>query len=396
MRRSKNILISLLIIAVMVWTATDSRAFGQATASSSDRFVLIRRDLSQQDVRQITLDHQKLHFVDARTNERPTISLDECIALLRPGANVREPAGGSIRLADGQVLPGETLSNADPDSGAIVWNHAWLGRMEIPLEAVSSVTFAAGTLPPPPGVGDVILYTNGDRESGLITQFGDPIVIEVDGTNGPTEMAIPADRVAAVTLVSQPRPRTGTRVWFADGTIIDVNRLLVADDGYARVEAVPAGNTTLQAQRPLKDILAVFFRSDALVPLASLDPLSIDGPATRFTIPRPVTLDANAVADLSSLEFRGPLSVRYQLPGDKSRFAAAAELPDDARTFGDCELIIECEGREVFSAHLNGASPVAAINVPLDGRELVIHLRQGRHGSIQDRVVLHRAMFLVQ
>lgn len=395
MTRLMNKLIPMLCVAAAACAALDHSALAQSS-SNDDRFVLIRSDLSQLEVRKITIEHQQLHYGDARSGEWMTAPLDECIALLRVGARVSRPSGGSVRLADGQVLPGETLSNADPDLDAIVWNHAWLGRMEIPLDAVRSVSFTADTLPPPAGVGDVVLYTNGDRQSGLIVQFGDPIVLEIENPAGTSELSIPADRVAAVTLVSQPRPRTGTRIWFADGTIVDVKRLLVAADGYARIESVPAGNTQLQAQRLLRDVVAVFFRADALVPLASLDPVSIDGPSSRFAIPRPVTLDANAVADLSSLEFRGPLSVRYALPAKRCRFAATAELPTDARTWGDCELILECNGREVFRAHLSAANPTAAINVMLDGGEMTLRLLQAKHGSIQDRVVLHRAMFLQQ
>jgi hypothetical protein len=130
------------------------------------------------------------------------------------------------------------------------------------------------------------------------------------------------------------------------------------------------------------------------VPLASLTPTRIEGPVTRYVMPKPWLLDADAALGLSSIEYSGPLIVRYALPAGCERFVAEAELPRDARAWGDCELIVRSDDEEVFRARLNGAAPSATVNVPLKGRELTIEVTTGAHGAIQDVIRLHGPMLL--
>ena len=47
-------------------------------------------------------------------------------------------------------------------------------------------------------------------------------------------------------------------------------------------------------------------------------------------------------------------------------------------------------------ARLNAKEPRAVVNVPLRGSELSIEFTQGANGPLQDRVVLTRAMLLVE
>jgi hypothetical protein len=70
-------------------------------------------------------------------------------------------------------------------------------------------------------------------------------------------------------------------------------------------------------------------------------------------------------------------------------------VPESARLWGDFELIVRDDDREVHRSHLNAATPTVSINVALTGSELTIELTQGEHGPILDRLVLARAMLLV-
>lgn len=379
-------------VAALAVLAPAMIAAAQST-STDDRFLLVRDDLTQIPVQVGSLDQQKLHYLDAGRGWR-SIPISECLALLRPDASTVRPMDGAVYLSDGQLLPGAAISNADPNRNALAWDHIWVGRMELPLGAIASVTFGPHIQPPPTGVGDVVLLTNGDQLTGLVIELGDPVVFDPQYDGESDELTIPAERVAAVSLVTQSRLPEGQRVWFADGTIINARRLLIGDDSHVRLAANPAGNSLHEAERPLSEVVAVLFRCGALVPLASIEPASIDGPPDRFTIPPPVRTQPAAVADLSPIEIRGPLTLRYILPTGVTRFAASAMLPVDARTWGDFELVIECDGVEIVREHFDADNATASINTELNGREFTIRLLPGERGPIQDRLVLSQAMFL--
>jgi len=385
----------LLVLGPGLTAATLAPAATQsASQTPDDRFLLIGNDLSRASVRLGSLDRQKLHYMDPGRGWR-SAAVQQCVALVRPDARRHSPDNGYVKLADGQLLPGAALSNAEPDREALVWNHPWIGRMVLPLDAIASVVFDTGAQPPEARASDVVLLANGDTLDGFIVELGDPVVIEVESPDGPSMVTLPAERVAALTLVTPQRTSNRQRVWFEDGTIVDVQRLLVGDDGYARLWPTPAGDTILQAERPLRTVLGIFFDASAMTPLATLRPESITGPETRYTIPAPRMLDARAVGHLSPIEYRGPLTARYMLPEGATRFAAVAELPEQSRAWGDFELVIECAGRELFREHLTPGRPTASINVPITGRDFAITLNAAAHGPIQDRLVLRQAMFLV-
>ena len=96
------------------------------------------------------------------------------------------------------------------------------------------------------------------------------------------------------------------------------------------------------------------------------------------------------------LRYRGPLAAHYVLPRGATYFGAEARLPEPARAWGDCELSIRDNDREVFTATLNAETPTALIGVRLTGSTLTVEVAEGSGGPIQDRVVLVRAMVLVE
>ncbi len=77
-------------------------------------------------------------------------------------------------------------------------------------------------------------------------------------------------------------------------------------------------------------------------------------------------------------------------------FSGEVRLPVMARQWGDCELVIRDDEREVFWARLNAQSPAATIGINVGGSVLTIEIRQGSAGPIQNHVVLHRGMLLVE
>ena len=403
----------LRALACVVLALSASTARARQTADddrAGDSFLLVTRDFKVQRVQLAAINDQSVVIMQ---DDRGWVTLDlkQCIALLNAAdeAPVR-PARGMVLLADGQRLPGEAVVGAEPAPDTLAWNHPWLGRVDVPFKLIESVLFSPDAVAPAPGNADVVLLANGDKQEGFVTAIGDPVTIEVS-TGGAAAASqalnIPLERVTAITMIAPRQTGKGRRIWFSEGTVLDVHSIAVGDDGYVRLGAgglVGAGMGGAAAVNPaagpqppripLNEVAGVLFDREAMIPLASIALSRVEGPATRYVIPRPVTSDPDAALGLSAIEYSGPIVARYALPAGWQRFVADAELPRDARTWGDCELVVRSDDEEIFRAHLSGATPAASINVPVKGRELTIEVAAGAHGPIQDLVRLHRPMLL--
>jgi len=364
-----------------------------SVAADSGDFLLVRRPLDVQRIKLVAVTDQTLvHLKDDQGFV--TLQLSECIALLNPDAAPLPRSGGVLLLADGQRMPGGPAAGVKPANDALAWNHPWLGRIDVPLKLIASVIIKPGATPPDTGIKDAILFNNGDRQEGIIVGLGDPIAMEVDIEGSSRVIDIPLDRVASVSLIAPKQQLVGKRIWFEEGTVLDVQSVSVGDDQFVKL----AGSTVASGTQPtgvrLSQIAAVLLDSKALLPLADLAPSRIEGPVTRYILPKPALLDSDAPLNLSRIELRGPIVVRYALPVGTARFTAEAVLPASARNWGDCELIVRLDDKVAFTARLNADTPEATINIPVTGRELTIEVAAGARGPIQDRVILTRAMLL--
>jgi hypothetical protein len=298
-------------------------------------------------------------------------------------------------------LPGEPAAAAESvePSAAFGWVHPWLGRVDVAVDDIRQLQMRAGAPVTEPaarsrGRADVVVLHNGDVLEGIVSAVGREVVVDPieAGAEPPTIVAL--DQVITITMVAPRKSPTGRRVWFADGTVLDVASITVGDDGYVRLSGLALVSGTQAPRVGLDEVAAILLDPTAMVPLATLTPTRVEGPATRYVVPKPRVLDVGAPLELSPIEFRGPVVARYTLPVACTRFAASAERPPAARQWGDTELIIRSDDREVFRASLNAASPVASINVPLTGRELTIELGAGARGAIHDQVIVRQAMLL--
>ena len=361
-----------------------------AAAQSDDEFLLISRDLRVEPVRVVQATAGQLAYIDAN-GERQVRPIDAVLGLVRPGVSPDAPRPGEVRLVDGQRFPGQPGSGDSELRDALIWMNPWFGELQIPLDDLELVRLSRDAPIPEMRDGDVLLLSNGDRLEGFIERLGDPIEFSV----GEETLRVPLSRVSSIRLVSTPgRPAENVqRIWFRNGVIADVNVVTMNTDGQVQIEPSIASAVGRQVhQRSL--IYGILFHPRDLVPLASLTPSDVDGPPSRYRIPPPTVLDASASLNLSRLELRGPLTVRYAVGDRYLRFAAEAVLPESARQWGDYDIVVRDDDREVFRARLNAERPSVQINVALSGAEMSIELTEGAHGPIQDVVILERAMFL--
>ena len=372
-------------------------AVAPGAIAASGNFMLVRRDVPVQIVEVAEIGEQRL-VVREDGGEWASVSRQRCVALLRLDAVVVPRLQGWLRLADGQRFPGQALSGARVAEGVFVWSQSsWLGRLRVPLERIASVTLSGSATVPSPGEADVLVLANGDRVEGFVTALGDPISLEVpnDLDRGSSVIDLPLGRVAAVRMVTPRQRPTGQRLWFIDGTVVDVQQVTLGDDGFYRLYGVPF------AEEPpdrvaLEAVAAVLFDPDALVAFSSLVPRRVEGPVTRYVVPHPAVLDDHAPLSLSRVEFRGPVTAHYVLPAGAAYFAAEAQLPESSRAWGDCLLKVRSDDREVFSQRLNAETPTTVIGVRLTGSTLTIEVTEGSAGPIHDRVILLRGLILVE
>lgn len=379
------------LVAVLAATAP--------SAIASDGHLLIGRDHQVHSVRLVRINDRSLVYGDAAGGLK-TVAIEQCVALLDSDAAPAAPGGGLLRLADGQRFPGEALSGGRPADDVLVWIHPLMGRMEVPLDRIESVMFAESAALPAmksARAADVLLLANGDELEGFVTALGDPITIEV--SNGAPAgdrqtIEIPLSRAAAVRMITPPRKPTGWRLWLISGTVVDVARIVLSEDGFVQLVGLPFLTEQQPKQVPLSALAAVLFDPEALSPFGALAPTRVQGPPTRYVVPPPRALDDFAPLGLSRVEFRGPVTVRYDLVSGPMYFLAEARLSRMARSWGDCELVIRDDEQEVFRARLNAEHSIASIGIALHGSQLTIEITEGSNGPIQDHVVLHRAMLL--
>jgi hypothetical protein len=370
-------------------------AAAEIAQAEAGEFLLIDRALQVTPVHVAEINRREIIVLtDAGIHE--TIPHDRCIALLRTEPGAVEMSAGVLLLNDGQRLPGQLSASTPSQPNTMTWIHPWLAPINVPLDRVRALRLAGHELIPEPRAADVVLMENGDRIEGFVTAIGEVIAVEVDIDGRPQTVRVPFERVASLALVTPDRQPTGTRVWFAGATVLDVQELSVGDDGYIRYIAALTGRSADPISVRLPAIEAILFEAEAMRPLADVAPAQIDATVPRFFVPEPRVLDEQAALGLNRIEYRGPMLVRYPLPRGVVRFAAEAVLPANAREWGDFELIVRDDDRTVFRARLNASRASVPINVELRGSELTIEIAEGARGPIQDRLVLERAILLIE
>jgi len=384
MRPRKHMMFSTVSAALAV------AAFAAPAPASSD-LLLIRRPAEMISVQVIEITDQHLTFWREGYGDQK-INLDECVALISDSARVRVTDRGMLVLADGQRLPGESLSSPKSGSNTLAWSHREFGRIEAASGIIRSVSFASHVDPPPAGSSDVLVLNNGDRVSGLVTALGDPVTLMPDGSS--RSISLPMQRIASISFVSPERKGAGRRLWMTDGTVVDVAQLRLGHDGLLRLQL--AGSLTSESQHTLKlsDVSAVMFDAESAIPLSSVQPTSITGPKTRYVLPAPVLRDRNAPIGLMPIELSGPVAIRYALPSSPMEMVGEVTIPPTHRTWGDLDVVILDDEREVFRARLNGEQPSAPIRIALRGSEMTIRLEEGNNGPLQDTVVLEHPLLL--
>lgn len=423
--RARCALAAALALSAHALAQSDDRLREPTTTTTNPgaAATLIDRQLRVRSIRIAGLDAVELTVIDER-GERRQVPLSELVAIVPTPATpaaltgvgtvvgVAEPdadaltrritAGdaGFVLTVDGQRLIGQPGS-ASADSDSITWVHPAFGPVRIELERLLTLAMPnAGALAltlERDAAEDVLTLINGDRLRGLVASLGDPVVVETEtGARFEVERA----SVAGATLANPPEPRAGAVAWLKDGTVIRVAAASSAAGDIVDL-ALESGAESAYA---IGDLRALGLDAECLLPLSDLTPEAQVGPIERRTVPpvsylhHPDDLAAGANPTLGALDIRfpGPMRVDWRLPRRALRIAATAALAKDAAPWGDCEIVVSVDGQERFRDHLESGGPVIAINEEiLGGQVLTISIEPGAYGPINDRVILHRPLILL-
>ncbi|MEM1071742.1 MAG: hypothetical protein AAGB48_10205 [Planctomycetota bacterium] len=306
---------------------------------------------------------------------------------------------GLIRMADGRRFTGAP-STVRNDDETLLWDHALLGRLAVPLEQIDRVqqprTFIGTGLPgiiPPATDSDRVLLINGDELEGFLVEAGTVFTIETDTG----EVAVQQGDIDQYALANPAELLSGPVLWLADGSVIGAPSLRVTG-GLIELGAGSTGET--EAERPLTQngheqswlldadgMLAYVPDARRLVPLGSLpeaDTLVRESAAAEPFNARP-------------LVWSSPGETVFMLPGGATWFAASITLPIEARAWGDATLIVLADNTELARVPLNAASPTGRVRVQLDGRRtLTIRLEAGAFGPVQVEARLEDAVIAVE
>ena len=359
-----------------------------------DMFILVSRDASARPISLAIIGPREVEVMDTKTGFA-TLDRETCIAFMSPSTAPGTGRFSSLALRDGQVFPGRRVDVDDP--GFLTWDHPWLGHMRMPTERVDRITLVPGTNIVPTTDVDRIQLRNGDVLTGFITSINDPILVELEQGDAGDITSVPWDRVAAIDLFDDPVPPTDPRVWFIDGTVASFPSISLGADTYLRLPPHPlqVPGTVVSAVDPnLKKVHTISLGGAKIISLAALPVISTSVPETRLQEQAPAVMDSRAPLGLSPIDFHGPLTVQYRLPPGLLRFRSTAMIPTGSRTWGDFELIVSVDGRELDRVYFSSDEPEHDLDMEVEGSVLQFQLLEGANGPVQDHLRLEYPIFM--
>lgn len=376
--------------------------------------LLLDRDLNARVVEVTGISKDAIAYID-ETGLIRSEPISEHIALLpAPPEAGTEPAF----VIDTPVI---SLSNADDstitttdrqrivgtldaqEGQTVVWQHSKLGSISLPLDRVATLVLRGlrQNLPASEAddAGDVVHLANGDRLVGYVDHVAPTVAVEVSGST----RELTHDTVFGVRFANPSVAPRGAMVHLGDGTRVAIKSITI--DASGRLAIVPMDEAT-QGPQPRAalawdDVTAIVFDASRVVPLASIRPTKLEALGGRaWTRPMRVLDGLTDISDAPAIELPGPMAVTWALPKGATRVGFQAELPPGQWSWGDCDLVVLAGEREIARATLSPRQASASVNaaIPPSGAAgtLTIRLESGRHGPIQDRVVISRALVVTR
>ncbi|HEX8875539.1 MAG TPA: hypothetical protein VF777_02240 [Phycisphaerales bacterium] len=296
---------------------------------------------------------------------------------------------GVLRLTDGQLVPGfllTTVAHAD----SIAWRSRRVGPFNLPLDAVSAISFADSE-PIEKSTSDVVLLTNADRMEGFVESIGGNLVMEVQGA----KQTVPLERVASIRLAARQAAFAANLVALTDGSILAARSIAAGPSPSALTVEWSLAGEGASGVLDLGAIDAVVFDPQSIRPLASCEIVRHEPLQARRWAPPPVVQPADqAPVGLASITIDGPAACEWRLPANASRLRATLSLPESARPWGNTTVAASLIPRsgtptKPQAFELTTDKPETELSLDCTGMERVRLEVKGRgYDQVQARVVL--------
>lgn len=426
--------VPLLCAQAAVFVLCAGSAFGQS-------YTLIDTDLVRNTVHNPVFAEGELRFNDGPddagqtgdTEESRSVPLSRVLALLSqepvrrppPNISIGEEPIGRVRTVDGRVLFGRAIDSSESET--LLWETLLFDRLALPLEevreVVGDISLPFGSTLPSNPLDDAIELRNGDELTGFVGSLRPLVELETSTGVRTFEPSL----VRRVVLANPMKRSENPLLALADGSVLGFERLnsdLYGESIEVIMPRMPGGLSV-----ELDDLLGVVFNPQTLIGLASLGRPEIQPGAGLVWIDAPSKPGTNitggevagAISDplgFADLAFAGPTVASWPLPTGAVHFAAGVSLPENTAPWGACEVVVSLQAGtrmvEIASVVLNAQAPRAELNTPFqDGLadlfmgeflvpgapadvQLVIEVREGAYGPVQDRPVLHTPALLVR
>jgi hypothetical protein len=426
--------VSLLCAHAAMFVLCVGSAFGQS-------YTLIDTDLARTTVHDPVFAEAELRFTDGPddagqtgdTEESRSMPLSRVLALLSqepvrrppPNISIGEEPIGRVRTVDGRVLFGRAVDSTESET--LVWETLLFDRLALPLEevreVVGDISLPFGSTLPSNPLDDAIELRNGDELTGFIGSLRPLVELETSTGVRTFEPSL----VRRVVLANPTKRSENPLLALADGSVLGFDRLNSDEHGESIEVVMPQVPGGLSVD--IDDLVGVVFDPETLIGLASLGRPEIQPGVGLVWIDAPSKPGTNAtggevagaISDplgFADLAFAGPTVAKWPLPAGAVRFAAGVSLPEDTAPWGACEVVVSLRSGtrmvEIASVVLNAQAPRAELDAPFQrgladlfagdtaglGADadvhLVIEVREGAYGPVQDRPVLHTPALLVR
>jgi len=320
-----------------------------------------------------------------------------------PEGSLGEEPVGVLRMVDGRVIYGRAINSGDEDT--LGWETMLRDRIALPLDEVRSISTNAseqidtGILREKESTKDRVILENGDELIGFLLAYRP--MVEIETHTG--VRTLEPQRVRSVTLANPAKSSAYTLVALADGSVIACESIASTVEGNV---VLTDADTHSKMEIVSDDLVGILWQPEAVVGLVSLAEPSIEpGEQLRWiTPPAPTASNPLGIGDLW---FKGPTVARWPLPKGAQLFGTTVELPASTQPWGACEVAVLIGSRggvgggrvELASVTLDAEHPHAELLVDLSSAppnaELLIEVRAGRMGPVEDRPILRAPMILL-
>ncbi len=393
------------------------------------RRVLVTAGLQQRTVNVVSISEQELTARDAASGATVRVPLSNVRALLpvmvplggigNAGSRRGDAVGRRLTsdepavlvTTDGQQLPGRPeLGTRVTSTDQLPWVSDVLGTVLIPLEDVQRLLGRASTPVRSAGTADRVYLRNADVIEGFVELVpeapGQSITLSVD-TGGDRAARIEWTAVDSVEFAASPQAARGPWVWLSNGSSLAASAVSVSPQGqmvigWPRVAAEPS--------LPAASLWAFVPAREHIDALAARPLVGVSPEGDRKYAQQPRAAEAPAPLGAQDIEVSGPVTAVWDLGTGALRISGVVEMAPSDRVWGDCTVTLEdvasgsdgaltAEGRELWTARINGDSPSAAFLVDLPAaddprtpRRLRVRVGEGANGPVQDRVWLRRVL----